>query len=164
MRHSTKRNGYHYGKAIIDVSFLLDKISNNISIINNISASVKPIGLSGSLVLSTINRKKYRIPLSELEWTISKGKFYHGNFIRNSTVVNIERISAIDLNTEYSINKNDLFELIDSLTLFMVPKQDLYHEGIPFVSVDIFFVIYFVLIIIIGSILYKFKKRSVIYE
>jgi hypothetical protein len=157
MRHATKRKGYYNDVEVLDITQILDNKFSRISIIDNISATVKPIGISGMLIILKDDGTEFVIPLDRFEWNLTKGKFNNGAYVEKSKEVKIDLIKVSDIDEKYSIFKNDLLNLTGKGVAFLSPVYKENYIGSRLTPIDIFFLLYIVLVLLIGSIL---KNKS----
>ena len=161
MRHSTKRSGYNRGVELLDVSEYITSGLNEISIINNISAPVKPIGVSGSFVVLGGNEKVYRIPFEDFRWDITKGVLRSGVYNMLSNKISVKNITIDEIDKRYSVSKDDISEIAGINAVFVSPDFDQNNLTSLMSPVDIYLLVYLVLVLFIGLFVQRIKSVSI---
>ena len=151
-RHSTKRNGYKHGLEKLDLTSSWDKNNkvNEVSIINNISAPVKPLGIAGRFIILDDTGVTTSIPLSSFVWSITKGSL-DDNIYKKTTsdiVTKLVKVDDIDV-ASYLLDKDYLLRLVDKNIVFISPQYLKRHVKSFFAPVDIFFIIYVILMLLL---------------
>ena len=154
-RHGSKRKSYDFGIHEIDLSLFLKNGTNELTIWNNLSASVYPTGIAIKLHIELNDGQQITIKSDDMKWALYEG-ILDKDMLREGSLINYEMKDKDMISmSNHFIHKKYINSCLKSMDFKLIepqiPKGDL-----PFLSIELWiFILFSILGIIYMLILFK---------